>query len=167
MTIREATAADLTPLSRLYRAFRNEHSRMIGGPGELSQDAAREEVGGHLKRRDTGYWVAVAAEGELIGFRRWELGDGFYFTRELYVLPEARRRGVAGALIRHLERWLLEQGQDLACISLTPHNLGMIQLARAQGYDTLNTIELRKDLERREPEPRGEVEALGLRWRIR
>ncbi|MCK4593263.1 hypothetical protein KAU45_02085 [bacterium] len=27
----------------------------------------------------------------MFGFRRWEYVDGFYFTRELYVVPEMRK----------------------------------------------------------------------------
>jgi GNAT superfamily N-acetyltransferase len=76
-----------------------------------------------------------------------------------------RRKGVARILIRHFEEWVKEKGQDIACISCTPHNLAMIMLARSEGYEILNMIEMRKNLTEKE-KPRGEVEALGFKWKI-
>jgi len=68
-------------------------------------------------------------------------------------------------LIRHFEQWVLEKGQEITCISCTPHNIAMIQLARSGGYDLLNTVELRKNLTERMPNPNREVEALRLSWK--
>lgn len=164
LTIREATLEDLEKLAPLVQGFWQEHNEMLGGPGDYyTLEEALQEAKKHLSREDSGYFAAVDSSGRFVGFRRWELHDDFYFTRELYVVPEARRKGVARALIRHFEQWVLEKGQEIACISCTPHNIAMIQLARAEGYDILNTIELRKNLTDRMPKPQGEAEALGLR----
>ena len=165
--VREATREDLERLAPLVQGFWQEHSEMLGGPGEYcTPEEAREEVQKYLSREDTGYFVAVYSSGRFVGFRRWELHDDFYFTRELYVIPEVRRQGVARALIRHFEQWVLKKGQEIACISCTPHNVAMIQLARSEGYGILNTLELRKNLTERMRKPQGEVEALGLKWKI-
>ena len=77
----------------------------------------------------------VDLNGTLVGFRRWVLQEGFYFTREMYVVADRRRQGIAGLLIRSFEEWLLDRGQDIACISIVPGNSAMIGLARAVGYD--------------------------------
>ena len=164
--IRAAAASDREGLTHLVRAFRDEHSLLIGGQGRCTLDEAAQEVARYLGRDDAGYFVAVDPTGLPVGFRRWERRDGFYFTRELYIIPEVRRQGVARALIRHFERWLLENGQEIACISCTPHNVAMIALARAEGYGILNTIEMRKDLGASPRTPRGEREALGLAWKV-
>ena len=167
VTIREATLEDVERLAPLVQGFWQEHNEMLGGPGEYcTLEEAREEAQKYLSREATGYFVAVDSSGRVVGFRRWELHDDFYFTRELYVVPEMRRKGVARALIRHFERWVLEKGQGIACIACTPHNVAMIRLARSEGYDILNTLELRKNLTDRMPKPQGEVEALGLKWKI-
>jgi GNAT superfamily N-acetyltransferase len=165
-TIRDAVAEDLPQLVALVGAFHDEHSRMIGGRSRRSPAAIRAEVERFLNFEDGGYMVAVSDTGDLLGFRRWALHDGFYFTRDIYVAQEARGHGVARALIRHFERWLVENGQTIACISCTPHNAAMIALARSEGYCTLNMIEMRKDLVEDRRRPGGEVQALGLPWEV-
>jgi GNAT superfamily N-acetyltransferase len=139
----EANLGDLDRLAPLVQGFWQEHNEMLGGAGDYyTLEEALEEVKKHLSREDSAYFVAIDSSGRFVGFRRWKLHDDFYFTRELYVIPEMRRKGVARALIRHFERWALKKGQEIARISCTPHNIAMIRLARAEGYDILNTIEL-------------------------
>jgi|Deesub1362A_J573_1020465.scaffolds.fasta_scaffold04234_2 GNAT superfamily N-acetyltransferase len=163
--IREGTFSDIEYLAPLVKRFWEEHNELLGEKREYPLNKAIEEVKRNMSRKDSGYFLAVYSE-KIIGFRRWELHEGFYFTRELYVLPEFRRKGVARALIRHFERWVLQKGQDIACISCIPHNIAMIQLARSEGYDILNMIEMRKNLMDKGSKPRGEEEALGFKWRI-
>ena len=77
-----------------------------------------------------------------------------------------RRQGVAKELVRHIEQWVLGKGQDIACISCTPQNVAMMTLARSEGYDILNMIEMRKNLTDDAREPRSETEAVGLKWKV-
>ena len=56
------------------------------------------------------FWVAVALEGETpVGYAvaarlpKLDARGGFVFVDELYVRPEFRRRGVARALLAHIE----------------------------------------------------------------
>jgi len=164
--IREVTKEDIENFAQLVLNFKNEHSHMIGGEGIFMLDDAMEEVRRYLARDDTGYFVALDSSDKLIGFRRWELHDDFYFTRELYIIPDARRRGIAKALVRHFEKWVIEKGQDIASISCTPHNIAMIALVYSEGYDILNMIEMRKNLSSNLREPRSETEVLGMKWKI-
>jgi len=165
--IREATDNDRDDLARFVLDFRNEHSRMIGGEGSVTLDEAADEVQENLRRCDTGYFVALdSASQRPVGFRRWELHDEFHFTRELYVIPDMRGQGVARELIRHFEQWVREKGQDYACISCTPHNVAMVLLARSEGYQILNMIEMAKHLGDKPRTPRSDTEALGLKWKV-
>jgi GNAT superfamily N-acetyltransferase len=165
--VREALTDDTDDLARLLLAFRNEHSQMIGGKGSFTLDQATEEVQGNLRRQDSGYFAALdSSSNRLVGFRRWELHDGFYFTGELYVIPGMRRQGVAKELVRYFEQWVRSKGQDTACISCAPQNVAMMTLARSEGYEILNTIEMRKALTDDAREPRGETKAVGLKWRV-
>ena len=167
IVIREALRDDMDNLARLLLAFTNEHSQMIGGKGSFTLDQAIEEVKENLHRQDSGYFIALdSSSNQLVGFRRWELHDGFYFTRELYVIPDMRRQGVAKELVRHFEQWVLGKAQDIACISCTPHNVAMMRLARSEGYEILNMIEMRKNLTDDAGEPRSETEAVGLKWKV-
>jgi predicted N-acetyltransferase YhbS len=165
--IREAHLDDAEELTQLVHRFNQEHSELLGGRGTHRQSDATAEVDNRLRRDDTGYFVAVdETSGRIVAFRRWELHEGFYFTGPLYVVQELRHYGIARELIRHGERWLLEKGQDMACISCVPHNRAMIDLARSEGYRILNTIELRKNLTAGAEKPRGETDALGLKWKV-
>lgn len=163
--IREANEEHVEELSKLVCNFWNEHEALLGGKGNFNIDHCRKEVRKYMNMKNAGYFVAIN-DGKIIGYRRWEFYDDFYWTRELYVVPEYRRKGVARALIRHFEKWVLERGQNIACISVIPHNIAMIMLARSEGYDILNMIELRKNLNDEVSKPTKEVEALGLKWRI-
>lgn len=165
--IREALRDDADDLARLLLAFRNEHSQMIGGNGSFTLAQATEEVQGNLGRQDSGYFVALdSPSNQLVGFRRWELHENFYFTGELYVIPGMRRQGVAKELVHYFEQWVLIKGQDTACISCAPQNVAMMTLARSEGYEILNTIEMRKALTDDAREPRGETKAVGLKWKV-
>ena len=164
-TIREAQADDLEAIWPLVQAFRDEHGEMLGAGIRHTREQAIEEARSNLESDDAGYILAFDSEQRVVGFRRWELHDGFYFTRELYVVPDMRRKGIARQLIRFFEQWLLDKKQDIACISTVPANRRMIELARSEGYDILNMVELRKDLVRSDRK-RTEVDALGLKWTI-
>ncbi len=119
--IRQADQSDAGELTRLVHRFNREHSRLIGGRGMHHESNASTEVQSRLKREDTGYFVAVdSTSGRIVAFRRWELHEGFYFTGPLHVTPDLRRSGVARALIRHVERWLLQKGRTSLAFPACP-----------------------------------------------
>jgi len=163
--IKEATTRKAEDIADLVVKFREEHSRLLGGGKTVEREEISDEVMSTLKAEDEGFFVAVA-DGEVVGYRSWELRDEFYFTQELFVVPAYRQEGIAKALIRRLEDWLRKQGQNIACIRCVPQNVAMINLARSEGYKILNQIELRKHLTDETPEPRSEDNALGYRWDI-
>ena len=163
--IREVTSREAEDVTDLIVRFREEHSRLLGGSKAVEREEVSNEVMATLKAEDKGYFVAVI-EGEVVGYRSWEFRDEFYFTQELFVMPDYRQEGIAKALIRRLEDWLEERGQNIACIKCVPQNVAMINLARSEGYKILNQIELRKHLADELPEPRSEENALGYRWDI-
>jgi len=166
ISIREARSRDEEELAKLVVEFRDEHSRLLNGNSTAEYREILKEVRSDLQEETRGYFVAESSKKELIGYRSWEYRDDYYFTKELFVHPDHRREGVARELIRTMEEWLLEQGQHSACISCVPQNLAMIQLARSEGYNILNQIEMRKNLSEKPPESSGKREALGYRWEV-
>lgn len=163
--IKEATENEAEQVTDLVVQFREEHSRLVGGEKSVEREEISDEIGSVLKNEDEGVFVALI-DGKVVGYRSWELRDEFYFTKELFVAPDYRREGIAKALIRRMEEWLQEQGQDIACISCVPQNVAMLGLARSEGYEILNQVELRKNLTDQPPDPRSEGHALGYRWKI-
>jgi ribosomal protein S18 acetylase RimI-like enzyme len=107
--IRTATEGDLPEVERLYRQFHTE----VPAPPYLEVDVARElrEVAEIVRGE-----VAVVAEeaGELTGFalarRR---GPRLGFLTDLFVVPAARRRGVAAALVRGVVSRFADDGADV------------------------------------------------------
>ena len=165
ITIRAAERGDLRAITDMVVKFREEHSRLIGGDKSVDRKEISEEVKAGLENKGSGYFLAEI-DGEVVGYRSWEYRDDFYFTKELFVEPDYRRKGVARELIGRMEEWLREQGQEIGCISCVPGNIAMIELARSEGYEILNQIELRKDLTEEGPDPRGKREALGYEWDV-
>ena len=103
---------------------------------------------------------------DLLGYRKWKYRDDFFFTKEMYVVLETRRSGIARELIQFFEKWVLSRDQKIACVSIAPHNTAMLNLLRSEGYDILNTIELRKNLSSDNHTPRSEIEVFGHKWKV-
>lgn len=164
--IREATEGDREELLPLIRDFWNENRYSAGYEANRTLENAEEEFNKYMNKEEAGIFLAED-DNRIVGFRSWEIQDGFYFSRELFVIPELRRKGVARKLIHHFEIWLQEKNQDKACVWVTPRNEAMIELARSEGYDVLNMIELCKPFEWSIEDPPGEAEALGRKWRIK
>jgi hypothetical protein len=64
-----------------------------------------------------------------------------------------------------VERRVREAGGDALFVSIVPHNQQMLAFAHHRGYDTLNTVELRKELRGDRPR-RGRLALLGLQFKV-
>lgn len=125
MRIRDATMADLTAVAQLWRAFEEE----IPEPAWVDVDTDDElrDVAATLGRGT----VAVVAENEagaLVGFaiaRRW--GRRLGRITDLYVVPAARGRGLAGGLVGRIVGQLRGLGLDTVQLEVVSTN----QRARA------------------------------------
>jgi len=142
------------------------HRQFLGNAEPLSDGEATEIAREALNQPQS--WTIVAEEeesGQLVGFARWEERDGAFFGRELFVLPEYRGQGIGTRLQEEVERRAREAGADAFFISVVPHNQHMLAFAYRRGYDTLNTQELRKELQEERPR-RGQVTLLGLEFKL-
>ena len=107
MTIRDARPADRERLRELYTAFVQEIPPPPGVPLDLDHELGElEEYLGHEH-------VALVAEddGAVVAFalgRMRHPGQGR--LSDIYVAPEARRRGIARELIREVTRRLRDEG---------------------------------------------------------
>jgi ribosomal protein S18 acetylase RimI-like enzyme len=117
--IRHATADDLGTLERLWRAFEAE----VQAPEWVDVDAAQE-----LRE------IAEIVEGETALLAEDEHGEalGYVLARrrgrrlarltDLYVVPEARRRGVAEALVREVADGYRSVGIDFLDLEVMASN---------------------------------------------
>ena len=119
MTIRTATEADLPALERLWRAFLAE---IPASPWvDVDEEAELREIADLVARE-----IAVVAEGDdgsPVGFalaRR--AGSRLGRLTDLYVAPEARRNGVASALVREAVSRLRELGLEFVRLEVMASN---------------------------------------------
>lgn len=167
IVVRSAIETDKEQIIVLVTEFWAEHRSLLNSNYKLDYDVTATEVQKKYANPNTGYIVAVKqTTNKIVGFRRWELHDGFYFSKEMYVKPAMRKKGIAKHMIKHFEQWLMDKGQDIACISLVPRNSKMLELARSEGYTILNTIELRKNLSTDLKKPNTKISFLKKDWEV-
>jgi GNAT superfamily N-acetyltransferase len=150
--IRLAGADDVPDLAPLYRAFFSLHRRFLGNRTPLTDAEATEAAREALAQPQS--WILVVDDeetGDLVGFVRWEEREGAFFGRELFVRPEHRGQGLGTQLQEAVERRVRAAGADAFFVSVLPHNRGMLGFAHRRGYDTLNSLELRKELGKGRP----------------
>jgi GNAT superfamily N-acetyltransferase len=164
--VRSHTQEDLPGLVPLFRDFFTLHRQMLGGTAPLNDTEAQEIV--HEATSQPQSWLIVAEEGEtgqLVGFARWEEREGAFFGRELFVRPEYRDQSIGTRLQEEVERQVREAGADAFFISVVPQNRHMLAFAHRRGYDTLNTVELRKELAGEKPRRR-QVALFDLEFKV-
>lgn len=80
-------------------------------------------------------WLDQAfVEGARVGFAQCEISDGEYKLDRLYVLPEAQRRGVGGALIAHVAARARELGFPAVVLRVNKRNERAVNAYRKHGF---------------------------------
>ena len=112
--------------------------------------------------------IFVARDHEkLIGFAKVQLWDGAYFVREVFVEKPFRRKSVGSKLLARCEHLAQRNGETSIYLTVEPKHSASIQYLICNGYDTLNMLELRKDLAKENrPARQGKIDVLGHRLRL-
>lgn len=166
MKIRRYQDSDLNNLAELYRDFFNEMREWQGWEKlKPSHEEAVETAKDSLKDNS---WLFVAEdEGRLIGFARFQFWDGAYFIREGHVARSWRRKGIGSKLLSSCEDLVRKKGETSIYLTVEPKHHQALSFLIHKGYDTLNTLELRKDFKETDMVKRqGEVEILGHKLRL-
>ena len=120
MNVSAATSADVPVLEALWRAFEGE----VPPPAHVELDLARELA--ELREAvDDGLAFVAEVDGEAVGFalaRR--TGSRLARLTDLYVVPEARRGGVAAALVHAVVEAVAPQGIEHLDLEVTAANAG-------------------------------------------
>jgi ribosomal protein S18 acetylase RimI-like enzyme len=129
--VRAATEADLPTLERLWRAFLAE----IPEPPHIEVDVDEElaEIA-QIVREET----AVLAEGDdgaVLGYALGRPHTGRVARlSDIYVVPEARRRGVAEALAREVVEVYRAAGAEYLQLEVVPSNVGARAMYARWGF---------------------------------
>ena len=130
MNVRAATSADVRVLEALWRAFEGE----VPPPAHVELDLARELA--ELREAvDDGLAFVAEVDGEAVGFalaRR--TGSRLARLTDLYVVPEARRGGVAAALVHAVVEAVAPQGIEHLDLEVTAANAGARAVYHRWGF---------------------------------
>lgn len=166
MKIRRYRNSDFESLARLYRTFFNEMREWQGWEqlelGEKeAEETARESLGENS-------WVFVAEDSaRLVGFARIQFWDEAYFVREVFIEKPVRRQRVGSKMLAKCENLVKRRGETSIYLSVEPKHTISMRFLIHNGYNTLNTLELRKDLVQGSlTERQGETEILGHKLRL-
>ncbi len=144
--LRRYTPADWEAAVELTRQLFQHHLGLQGGPPFSPQEAC-ETVYGWLARSDTRLWLWQEG-GRALGLARARY-DGVYFFEEFVIAEGKRGQGIGGRFLTALEQDLRAAGERDTFLSMVwPGNPGAIDFYRRNGYNLINTFELRKSLER-------------------
>lgn len=169
--IRRATPADLEQVAGLWLRLLDEHRAMDDRFG-YADDARRrfENDFPHWLRNDA--WRIFVADdgGRLVGFvaaQRWAPPPVYAYAEEvylneLYVAPEARRRGVGRRLVEAVRGWAAELKADRLRLGVLAANTAGCAFWDAVGGRVLSqtyTVELEHEPR---PEPQKKSGRLGF-----
>jgi ribosomal protein S18 acetylase RimI-like enzyme len=130
VNVRAATSADVPVLEALWRAFEGE----VRPPAHVELDLARELA--ELREAvDDGLAFVAEVDGEAVGFalaRR--TGSRLARLTDLYVVPEARRGGVAAALVHAVVEAVAPQGIEHLDLEVTAANAGARAVYHRWGF---------------------------------
>ncbi|WP_245612563.1 GNAT family N-acetyltransferase [Palaeococcus ferrophilus] len=107
------------------------------------EESYRKEAEGYFRRDDIIF--LVLEDGRAAGFIRLSNREGCFWVEEIYVKPEFRGRGLGRALVEKAEKEVLKHDTSLYPLVL-PQDRDAIGFWKRLGYDTINTLELVKDL---------------------
>lgn len=132
--VRLATAADIPALVPLFDGYRQFYSQ----PSD--PELARSFLSERFARNESVVFIAVAESGAALGFT--QLYPMFSSTRaarifvlnDLFVAPEARRRGVANGLLAAAEAYAARAGAVRLTLSTAHTNQSAQQLYESRGW---------------------------------
>jgi GNAT superfamily N-acetyltransferase len=152
ITVRAATAADLAVVIELRLALLHEHRENILY-ARLRKDAparARRLFATQLASPDEVTLLAIAGN-VAVGVLRCMHARGYpllepahyAYVSSVYVVPDARRRGVLRAMLAEAERWCTERGlTEIRLHSVAGHELSN-QVWDVLGFEVVEQLRLR------------------------
>lgn len=123
--VRPITRAELPDMIRVWK--------LAGLPYRRTGRDSISMLGTQLKRNPD-LFIGAFIEGELAGVVIGSDDGRRGWVNRLAVLPEARRTGVAGALVRACEKALRKRGRRLFCATIERENMASLSLFDGLGY---------------------------------
>jgi ribosomal-protein-alanine N-acetyltransferase len=155
MTIRKATKKDLDTIRALWEAMEEE----IGGPDWVRETWEEELVDVERRLKEAAIFIAEDDDGP-VGYLGLDYRDPrIAEVQSVYVDPQARRRGIAAALIAEAAAAAREHGYTHVHLDVLVTNLGALAVYERLGfaeYQKRLSISLDELDQRVGRQPRGE-----------
>lgn len=121
----------------LIARVQQEYVDRYGSPDESEVDPTAFDP-------PTGLFLVGYAAGVPVATGAWRVSPERHFgatsaveVKRMYVVPEARRRGLSRLVLAELERTAAEAGHDLVVLSTGPIQPEAIALYESSGYDAI------------------------------
>ena len=137
ITLNDTAAIDL--IAQRMRATLVEVEGEQAGGGMYSMDWLRDRVRWHLDGRAAEVVVAEDLTGAIVGHTIYRIEAGpddtpFGLVSTTYVVPQARRLGVAQQLLARAESWFRGHGLPQCCTWTSSTNAPLIALYARNGF---------------------------------
>jgi ribosomal protein S18 acetylase RimI-like enzyme len=145
ITLDAVTAADEVELVQLARAFHQEDGHPLTGRGE---EALRLVAQGHPQARA---WL-IREMGRTVGYAILCLGFGIEyggpdaFVDDLFLVPEARGRGIGAIVLERLEAEARAMKRSALFLVVDPENSPALRLYRRRGFEGTHWLLMAKRL---------------------
>lgn len=146
MIIRLATYDDEEEVSKLIAQFRVELKGLKGINSNPNISQAKEEFLEYMEARFP-IFVAENNHQEILGYLVCRQDGDILWAESLFTSHDSRRKGIGSKLYKKAEELAKELGGDTLYNWVHPNNDKIIQFLFKNGYDVLNLIEIRKQLE--------------------
>lgn len=143
MKVRLFLLSDTSELIKLVSQFRVALAKLKGIERKINLRSAQEELEDY-KEKNYPIFVAEGDQGNLLGYHVCRIQDQIIWSESLYVIPEARRKGVGSALYEKAEIIAEELGCETVYNWVHPNNSRSILFLKKRGYNVLNLIEVCK-----------------------
>lgn len=122
----------------LIKNFWKEHNNIIQNLEETKEDYENWRKEGHRL-------FLIVFDAKYIGFAHiGSRGADIDWLEDLYIIDEYQNKGIGSKVISELES-LVKTYSDCLYIEVSSTNLNALRLYQRLGYNTLNTITIRKD----------------------
>lgn len=139
MTIRSIIASDNVEIARLIRAVLEEFG--AARPGTVYTDPTTDDLFGLFQQNGSVYYIAEM-DGTLLGgcgvFPTTGLPDGYAELVKLYLLPQARGKGIGKKLMETCAEWAKETGYSHLYLETMPELSIAVDLYERMGYHYLD-----------------------------
>jgi GNAT superfamily N-acetyltransferase len=137
----EPTAEQLAGVAEVFDQYRRHYGQPVMAgqtPAWLSDNISRRRLAvfiAHIGTDLAGLATTVALPASLRLECSWQL-------RDLYVVPGARRRGVARALVGAVRQAATAAGAIRLSVQTEPSNIAALQLYRTSGFVPIDDIQI-------------------------